>query len=437
MSLKIQNHGGLAEYFILKLKVGYNLKDLVMCDDRKCMKLRHLFLITIISQLFSLQLYSQSQTRFLTVGSDTIPSIKKKLGPDVVVRKDGNGVSAIEVKATRVGDIQEIMHDEFKRCGGFGEHEDMDAAMFMTSDEIHMKGKNPPMFLVDYQINQQATIPDLLSKVSEEEILKVVVQLSAYINRYYLSPTGYESTRWIMNKWRYLTRGRSDVNVKLFHHTFTQPSVIATFEGESDEVIILGGHLDSIVSGSRGRAPGSDDNASGIATLTEIIRILAESEYKPDRTIVFIGYAAEEVGLRGSRDVAATYQSMGKNVVGVLQFDMTMFNGSATKINITNDNTSAAQNTFLGQLVDEYLGVTWGYHSCGYSCSDHASWFERGYAASNPFEARYLDANGAPVNELNTNIHTTRDTLQITNGVEHVTHFVRLGLAYTIEMDKD
>jgi leucyl aminopeptidase len=69
-------------------------------------------------------------------------------------------------------------------------------------------------------------------------------------------------------------------------------------------------------------APGADDNASGIAVVTETLRAIIASGFKPKRTIKFIGYAAEEVGLRGSKAIAQDYKNQGLNIVGVAQFDM-------------------------------------------------------------------------------------------------------------------
>src|SRR5204863_2474512 len=117
-----------------------------------------------------------------------------------------------------------------------------------------------------------------------------------------------------------------------------------------DEVVVLGGHLDSINArgGNRtARAPGADDDASGIATLTETLRVLLASNYRPERTIEFMAYAAEEVGLRGSQDIARAYQRDGVRVVGALQLDMTNFQGSDRDIWLMKDFTNAAQNDFV------------------------------------------------------------------------------------------
>ena len=45
--------------------------------------------------------------------------------------------------------------------------------------------------------------------------------------------------------------------------------------------------------------PGADDNASGVAVMLELARLMADA--KPDRSIIFAAFAGEEAGLLGSR----------------------------------------------------------------------------------------------------------------------------------------
>ena len=158
--------------------------------------------------------------------------------------------------------------------------------------------------------------------------------------------------------------------------------------------------------------------------------MLATSNYKPEKTIQFMSYAAEEVGLRGSKEIAKLYKSKSKNVIGVLQLDMTNFNGSDLDILLVNDYTNESQNKFLGTLIDKYLtGISWGYTSCGYACSDHASWTGEGFPASAPFEAQKRDMNG--------DIHSSRDTISQSGGTaDHAYKFSKLALAYALELDR-
>lgn len=68
-----------------------------------------------------------------------------------------------------------------------------------------------------------------------------------------------------------------------------------------DEWIIVSAHYDHL--GTRGGViyPGADDNASGVAMLLETARCFAEREARPRRSVMFVSFDLEEVGLFGSR----------------------------------------------------------------------------------------------------------------------------------------
>lgn len=175
--------------------------------------------------------------------------------------------------------------------------------------------------------------------------------------------------------------------------------------------------------------PRADDDASGIATLTEVLRIAMAEGYRPRRMVMFMGYAAEEVGLRGSRAVAQRFAGEGRNVVGVLQMDMTNYRspGSTTDIRVMTDNSHPQLVQFLRDLFDAYLaplGYTRGESSCGYACSDHASWTQAGFPA-----AMYDEGPFFPL------LHTPHDTLEQVGGTaQHATIIARLGLAFMGEL---
>jgi leucyl aminopeptidase len=135
------------------------------------------------------------------------------------------------------------------------------------------------------------------------------------------------------------------------------------------------------------------------------------------------------VGLKGSKDIALWHKNNAVNVVGVLQLDMTNYRGSSVDVGLITDNTNAAQNTFLTNVIDTYGIATWATSQCGYACSDHASWTQNGFASSMPFEAL--------MNQHNSAIHTTNDTLARSAGVaDHALKFSKLGAAFMAELAK-
>ncbi|MFG1492099.1 M20/M25/M40 family metallo-hydrolase [Halobacteriovorax sp. ZH4_bin.1] len=329
-------------------------------------------------------------------------------------------------------EISHLAHEEHQRCGGFFAFQTKEEALQFVKEQ--KENSNINAFLADYTINQEDLVRSAIANTKESSIRSVIEKLSSFNNRYYKSQTGVDSQQWLKDHWTSLTSHRSDISVDFFNHSsYPQPSVIATIKGKTDDVIVIGGHGDSIA-GWWGRtnahAPGADDNASGVATVTEVLKTLAQSGYQPEKTIMFISYAAEEVGLLGSKEIAQTFKRQGKNVVGVMQLDMTNFNGSNDDITIITDYTNEAQNNFLGSLLDKYLPeLSWGRDTCGYACSDHASWTAQGFPASTPFETRKREMNGK--------IHSSRDTLDNMGGTaDHALKFAKLALAFTIELDR-
>jgi leucyl aminopeptidase len=141
-----------------------------------------------------------------------------------------------------------------------------------------------------------------------------------------------------------------------------------------------------------------------------------------------MSYSAEEVGLKGSKDIATSFASAGRQVVAVMQFDMTSFNGS-NKIGLIRDHTNDALSEFTIQLIDQYVNFGWVNDSCGYACSDHASWTAAGYPATMPFESAFDDDNKK--------IHTSQDTVENADPTgAHPTKFAKLALAYLVEVAK-
>jgi len=75
-------------------------------------------------------------------------------------------------------------------------------------------------------------------------------------------------------------------------------NVVATIKGSKypDEYVVMGCHLDSY-----DVATGGVDCGNGVSAMMEAARMLSVSGAKPDRTIIFILFAAEEFGLLGSK----------------------------------------------------------------------------------------------------------------------------------------
>jgi leucyl aminopeptidase len=370
--------------------------------------------------------------KFITIGTDALPTIQRVLeeeapGEPLIILEKGDDVSLLSVDAKHFKVLSERMHEEHNRCGGFARHDTPEQGEYAMRSHDHERTVSE---LVDYVINNQATVNPVIAELQKPKILSSIQTLANFHNRYYNSTHGASSSNWIKQEWTTIASARPDITIEHIDHGFAQKSVILTIPGTSipEEVVVIGGHQDSIAPGMPdGRAPGADDDASGIATITEVLRALVVKNYRPARTVKFMAYAAEEVGLVGSEAIADDFEANDINVVGAVQFDMTNFKGSTKDIWLIQDFTNAAQNEFMQRLIDTYTGATWGTDSCGYACSDHASWHRNGVPVSMPFEAS--------MGEYNHTIHTTGDTLeQSNNNVDHAIKFAKLGVAFVAEL---
>lgn len=391
--------------------------------------------LTIGERAHALLVRSAPQARELSVRSVavTVPAAR---GSRSALAKGSEKVYAMEVDDTELPGLTEAVHEELHRCGGFIQHESAAEALAALDG---LQGTPEPTLAPRYVIDNQATVNPLLPQMQASNILATIQSLSDFQNRRHTSSHGLAASNWLAAQWKALAATRPEVRVTQIAHTgtnFKQPSVMLEMPGRGNgkEVIVLGGHLDSIVSGNAEtvRAPGADDDASGVASMTEVIRVMMANNYRPKRTLRFIAYAGEEAGLLGSKQIVATTRNDTVNkVVGVMQLDMTAYQGSATDLWIYTDYTNAAQNAFVASLAAAYLPhLTVGYDVCGYGCSDHASWHTAGYAASFPFEASFGTDNPR--------IHTVNDTIANFGGTaNHALKFSQLALAFMVELGSD
>jgi leucyl aminopeptidase len=379
---------------------------------------------------------------WITAAPDALDILARLLAEPPLVHDLGAGSApgsavALHVPTRILPELSQIAHEERGRCGGFMLH-DSEAEALAALQELQQpahSSTNQFLLAPPYTVDNGATVEALLPEVKETNVLATIRKLSSFRNRFHTSMTGAQASMWIRDTWRALATGRDDISVELVEHTATpQPSIVMTIRGTKlpEEIVVLGGHMDSIAGrgGATVLAPGADDNASGIAVLTEVARAALELGYRPERTVRFYGYAAEEVGLVGSAEIAAKAKAERLNVVGVMQLDMTNYTSSSTPyISLIRDNTDAALNAFSIKLIETYVKMPWKYHNCGYACSDHASWTKNGFVSTFPHEAI--------MEEGNKRIHTPDDTLALSkDSASHSMHFARFGVAFLAELAK-
>lgn len=352
-------------------------------------------------------------------GKTVMPFFVERLG-DVLHFETGQFALLKIDELYKVETLSHLMHHEGIACGALMrlEGDEMVREVPVTSSE--------PLVPVTEDL---AAVRGMVGRVSADNIRAMILEMSSVNTRFHSSPSGQRIPEMLKSKYEAVANGRSDVSVELFDHQgrTSQDSVVVRIQGASrpDEIVVLGSHIDSVnwSEGSSSRSPGADDNASGTSTNFEVFRVLMETGVKPERTIEIHGYAAEEIGLVGSQDMAQKYKAAGKNVVTMVQHDMNLYKapGSPDKIWFVTNNTLDQFNSSLGSLVDRYVGVQWAKKSLSGGDSDHSSWRRQGFVTAFPFE----DPSG-----YNRQIHTSRDSLETASAMTQAAAFAKLGLAY-------
>ncbi len=274
-------------------------------------------------------------------------------------------------------------------------------------------------------------LQNAIDQVSEENLKSTVQFLSGFHDRYNKGANPNAPIEAFKVKIQEVV---ADSKLKwsldlITHKSTPQKSIRLRILGEErpDEIIVLGGHVDSISGwGGRSAAPGADDNASGSANVLEALRIVAHGAPLA-RTVEFFWYAGEESGLLGSAEIADSYGKEKKSVVGVLQLDMTSFPGNGPMVigNVT-DFTSAWLRDWLMEINNIYLKVTLVEDQCGYACSDHASWYRRGFPTLLPFEAT--------TSTMNDKIHTESDVINQKINFKHSAVFSKIAVLFALDL---
>jgi carboxypeptidase Q len=135
-------------------------------------------------------------------------------------------------------------------------------------------------------------------------------------------PSAYMTRENATLLWRLLDAGPVEVEVNVQGSFSGKPvtvyNTVAEIKGaeKPDEVVILGGHLDSWDLGT-----GATDNGTGSMAVLAAARALVKSGVKPKRTIRFVLFSGEEQGLNGSKAYVAAHKDELSKISGVLVHD--------------------------------------------------------------------------------------------------------------------
>jgi len=174
------------------------------------------------------------------------------------------------------------------------------------------------------------------------------------------------------------------LNIDIETTRATVDNVLAWLPGQTDEYVIIGAHydhlgrgnFDSLAPSQLGQIhPGADDNASGTAGVLELARLLAPERGKLKRSILFMDFAGEELGLLGSAEWVKEPTRPLKKAVAMLNMDM-IGRIKDDKVYIGGVGTGSTFNSVLEQARKE-APFKIESSAGGYSSSDHTSFVTR------------------------------------------------------------
>ncbi len=167
------------------------------------------------------------------------------------------------------------------------------------------------------------------------------------------------------------------------------PNILASLPGSdrAQEIVLVGAHYDHIGQAGLGQCSearsgstvdsicnGADDNASGTAMVLELARALKQRGQAPQRTIVFVNFAGEELGILGSKALAEAPPFDLKRVVAMVNLDMVGRLGPKG-LAIGGLGSSDAWMPLLDKVGTEGLEIL--YESSVATRSDHASFYRK------------------------------------------------------------
>jgi hypothetical protein len=205
-------------------------------------------------------------------------------------------------------------------------------------------------------------ISSMVKQISADSIKSYIQKLVTFKTRHSMSDTVSSTIgigaarRWVASKFRqFASRNHADMKVELDPYRLepgprqariarpvTMKNVLGTLNGtdpNDKRIILISGHLDSRnsdVMDSVGVAPGANDDASGVAVVIELARVMSQKKYPC--TIVFMAVQGEEQGLVGARHMANKLKSSGQNLIAMFNNDI-VGNSVASETGDKNDKT--------------------------------------------------------------------------------------------------
>ncbi|KAI0789225.1 hypothetical protein C8Q75DRAFT_718867 [Abortiporus biennis] len=208
---------------------------------------------------------------------------------------------------------------------------------------------------------------------------------SEILSRHSFSKGVLIAAEWLKNR---IEETGATCELKKFLRGFA-PNVVCTYTGSANttETVLISAHYDSRGSFGSTRAPGGDDDGSGTTAIVAIARTIARKQITFKKNVQLVLFAGEEQGLYGSRYYSKELREKDADLLLMIQADMLAYHDPSEPAQLglpdvigTPEVTQLVANLSSIYSPELTVGNT---PAC---CSDHQSFHEQGFPASQVFE---------------------------------------------------
>ncbi|KAI0339172.1 Zn-dependent exopeptidase [Trametopsis cervina] len=234
-------------------------------------------------------------------------------------------------------------------------------------------------------------IQSLVNSLSISQMKKDIEYLtgedpkSPIVSRHSFSDGVRIAANWLKDRFE---ENGATCELKSFRVGFA-PNVICKYAATAptNETVLLSAHYDSRGSFGSFRAPGGDDDGSGTTAVLAIARAIGKKGITFTKNVELCTFAGEEQGLLGSRAYAEELRAAGADLTLMVQADMTAYRkaGEPPQLGLP----ATIGTTEVTQLVSNISAIYSPELTVGFTaacCSDHQSFHELGYPATQVFE---------------------------------------------------
>ena len=290
------------------------------------------------------------------------------------------------------------------------------------------------------ELADELFITSVIDRVNFTKLGKWVDDLTSFHTRHTKSGYIQDAAYWLKNELQTICEG------KVYFHNFSQTdqgidyhlkNIVCDKKGYAADnlIIVISAHYDSRmqdINNTNGRAPGADDNASGVSAILELARILSQIDLK--NNIQFVLFSGEEQGQWGSKNYVKYLHDNNTKIDLVINADMIGYRPQGSnKVYLeydrgnkvpTNDISSYIVGIFMKQIALQYTKL-------------NATLTILSNSDYRPFEAFGYTVIGVHDGgvEQNPNYHSTSD-IPDSLDLKYLSSITRLLLATILELDE-